>query len=165
MFDFEYLIEVVSDLKAGRNAEIPIYNYKTSMREEETRTVRPADIILVEGIFVLWDEQLREHFDMKIFVDTDSDERLARRLTRDIAERGRTMDSVLTQYRNTVKPAHDEFIQPTMRHADLIIPRGDNKNAMDMIVSYLQFNILQSKLQQSPKIGDRDLLRKALGGH
>ncbi len=161
MFDFEYLAEVVSDLKAGRSAEIPVYNYKTSMREEETQTVRSAEVILVEGIFVLWHEELRNLFDMKIFVDTDSDERLARRITRDIAERGRTMESVLTQYRTTVKPAHDEFIQPTMRSADIIVPRGvDNSSAIDMIVSYLQYVVLGHYLQASPQLAHRDLLEQ-----
>ncbi|KAG9397530.1 Uridine kinase like [Carpediemonas membranifera] len=167
MFDFDALIEVVQGLRRGEAVQVPVYDYVTSSRVEYT-TVPPADIVLIEGIFVLLHEELRDLFDLKIFVDTDSDERLARRIERDIAERGRTVQSVLTQYRQTVKPAHDDFIQPTMRNADVIVPRGvDNKSALDMIVSYLQFVVLQHSGMNSPAVSHAQLpsMNHGYNGH
>ncbi|KAG9394865.1 Uridine kinase like [Carpediemonas membranifera] len=147
MFDFNALIEVVQGLRRGEAVQVPVYDYVTSSRVDYT-TVQPVDIVLVEGIFVLLHDELRKLFDLKIFVDTDADERLARRIERDITERGRTILSVLTQYRLTVKPAHDDFIQPSMRNADVSVPRGvDNKSAMQMLVSHIQFHGMVERQQ------------------
>ena len=121
---------------APRAAEVPQYDFAQHVRKAESRLMEPRPIILVEGILIFVDRALREMFDIKIFVDTDSDIRFIRRLQRDIAERGRTMDSVVHQYTETVRPMHLEFVEPSKRYADLIIPEGGfNQIAIDMVVA------------------------------
>lgn len=117
-FDYEACYETLLDLKQGKAVEIPEYDFKLHSRKAETFAISNVTIIIFEGIFALYDKRIRDLMDMKIFVDTDDDVRLARRLKRDIAERGRNIHGVLTQYRRFVKPAFDEFIGPTMRFAD-----------------------------------------------
>ena len=132
----ELLVQHLRQLCAGRPAEVPIYDFTTHTRRPETRTVYPHRVILVEGILIFADKTLRDMMDVKIFVDTDADIRFIRRLQRDIAERGRTMESVIRQYLETVRPMHLEFVEPSKRYADVIIPEGGfNTIAVEMVVA------------------------------
>lgn len=132
----DLLVEHLKQMRACRTVEVPQYDFAQHIRKAETRRIEPHSIILVEGILIFVDRALREMFDIKIFVDTDSDVRFIRRLQRDIAERGRTMDSVVNQYTETVRPMHLEFVEPSKRYADLIIPEGGfNQIAIDMVVA------------------------------
>jgi len=126
------------DLRDGRPVEVPIYDFATHTRRRETRSVPPARVILVEGILVFAEPALREQMDIKIFVDTDADIRLMRRIRRDLEERGRTFQSVRDQYHATVRPMHLEYVEPSKRWADLIIPEGgDNRVALDVLLGQL----------------------------
>ena len=132
----DLMIAHVKVLKAGQAVELPVYDFTTHVRTARTLRVEPQPILLVEGILIFADRQLRELFEVKIFVDTDADLRLIRRLQRDIAERGRTPASVIRQYLETVRPMHLDFVEPSKRYADVIIPEGGyNEVAMDMIVA------------------------------
>ncbi|MBO7633124.1 MAG: uridine kinase [Lachnospiraceae bacterium] len=133
-FETDRLIRDIRDLKAGKAVDVPVYDFTIHNRVDDTVRVEPKRVIIVEGILVFENEELRSLMDIKIFVDTDSDERLARRILRDVKERGRSLDSVLTQYTTTVKPMHDQFVEPSKRYADVIIPRGgQNSVALEMI--------------------------------
>jgi len=137
--EFELLKTHLMALKNEESIEKPVYDFKTHLREEETVTVEPSQIIVVEGILVLAVPEIRELLDVKIFVDTDADEMLLRRVERDINERGRTFKSVKEQYLSTVKPMYLEFCEPSKRYADIIIPRGgENAIAIDMVISKLK---------------------------
>ncbi|MGB9724101.1 MAG: uridine kinase [Chloroflexia bacterium] len=143
----ELLIQHLRQLIAGRPAEIPIYDFTTHTRRKETRTVLPHRVILLEGILIFADKTLREMMDVKIYVDTDADLRFIRRLERDIAERGRTMESVIRQYLETVRPMHLEFVEPSKRYADIIIPEGGfNTIAIDMVVARIEALLQESGL-------------------
>ena len=132
----ELLVRHLRQLCAGQPAEVPIYDFTTHTRRPETRAVHPHRVILVEGILIFADKALRKMMDVKLYVDTDADLRFIRRLQRDIAERGRTMESVVQQYLNTVRPMHLEFVEPSKRYADIIIPEGGfNTIAVDMVVA------------------------------
>ncbi len=138
-FDTDLLIEQVETLQAGRAIEMPVYDFKTYNRTATTRHVEPEPVILIEGILIFGDPRLRALMDVKIFVDTDADIRFIRRLQRDIAERGRSPDSVIRQYLNTVRPMHLEFCEPTKRYADVIIPEGGfNEVAIEMVAARLR---------------------------
>jgi uridine kinase len=140
--EFDLLIEHLKILKSGKPIEQPIYSYLTCTRSNETDTVEPRDVIIVEGILVLTDEKLRELFDMKIFVHADADDRLNRVIRRDIVERGRSVETVLDRYSNSVKPMHEQFIEPSKSYADLIIPQGGhNEVAIDVLVSIIEKNL------------------------
>jgi uridine kinase len=140
--EFDLLIEHLKILKSGKPIEQPIYSYLTCTRSEETDPVEPRDVIIVEGILVLTDEKLRELFDMKIFVHADADDRLNRVIRRDIIERGRSVEVVLDRYSNSVKPMHEQFIEPSKSYADLIIPQGGhNEVAIDVLVSIIEKNL------------------------
>lgn len=128
--DFDLLKEHVSLLKQGESIEQPVYSFITHSRKDETILTHPQSVIIVEGILVLTDAELRELFDVKIFVHADSDERLIRRLRRDIQERGRDLDEVLTRYQKTLKPMHQQFIEPSKNYADIIIPNMKKKNSV-----------------------------------
>lgn len=142
----ELLIAHLQELKAGRAIEMPVYDFTTHTRTRETRHVAPHRVILLEGILIFADPRLRDLMDVKIYVDTDADIRFIRRLQRDIAERGRTTDSVVRQYLATVRPMHQEFVEPSKRHADVIIPEGGfNEVAMDMIASRLKTLLQDTK--------------------
>ena len=133
-FDTPLLIEHLKDLLAWKPIEKPIYDFSLHNRKKETITVEPRHIIILEGILILSEPQIRDMLDIKIFVDTDADVRIVRRLQRDIKERGRTMDSVINQYLNIVRPMHLQFVEPTKRYADIIIPEGGyNKVAIDIM--------------------------------
>ena len=135
-FDWPLLNDHIAALANGASVPVPIYDYTIYNRTGETRMVAPAKIVVVDGILVLWDQALRERFDLKIFVDTAADIRLIRRLRRDVAERGRTPDSVIEQYLDTVRPAHERFVEPSKRHADVIIPEGGlNRPALEMLLA------------------------------
>jgi uridine kinase len=132
----DLLIEHIAALRDGEAVEVPIYDFSKHSRTSKTFTVQPRRVILVEGILIFTERALREMFDVKIFVDTDSDMRFIRRLERDIAERGRTVPSVIKQYQTTVRPMHMEFVEPSKRYADVIIPEGGfNTAALDMVVA------------------------------
>jgi uridine kinase len=122
--DNELLINHVRRLKAGEPIELPLYDFKTNSRLNETRTVAPKPIVIVEGILIFAEPRLLEQMDIKVFVDTPDDIRFIRRLRRDLAERGRTLESVIEQYIGTVRPMHMQFVEPSKRHADVIIPEG-----------------------------------------
>ena len=123
-------------LANGASVPVPVYDYAIHNRSDRVRMVEPARIIVVDGILVLWDRALRERFDLKIFVDTAADIRLIRRLRRDVAERGRTPEFVIEQYLDTVRPAHERFIEPSKRHADVIIPEGGlNRPALEVLLA------------------------------
>lgn len=133
------LVEHLKALRAGRPVDIPVYDFSIHNRSRQTLRIEPARVILVEGILIFVEPALREMMDMRIFVDTDADIRFIRRLRRDMVERGRTLDSVVKQYLATVRPMHLEFVEPSKRYADIIVPQGgDNRVAMEMIVSRIQ---------------------------
>ena len=130
------LIKHVRALKEGRTIDQPIYDFTTHRRMDSTLRIDPREIIIIDGILIFVDKELRELMDIRIFVDTDADERLIRRIRRDILERGRSIESVMNQYTQTVKPMHLEFVEPSKHWADVIIPRGaENTVAIDMVVS------------------------------
>ncbi len=132
----ELLIEHLRELRAGRAVEIPVYDFTTHTRTQQTRRVEPAPVIMVEGILVFVEPVLRELFDVKLYVDTDADVRFIRRLRRDVQDRGRSVESVCEQYLSTVRPMHLEFIEPSKRYADVIIPEGGlNTVAIDLIAT------------------------------
>jgi uridine kinase len=135
----ELMVQHVLELRAGRPVELPTYDFARHARRQTTETVPARQITIVEGILIFADAALRDLMDVKVFVDTDDDTRFIRRLKRDVAERGRTMDSVIEQYLNTVKPMHLEFVEPTKRYADIIIPRGGhNSVAIDMLLTLIR---------------------------
>lgn len=135
-FDNQLLINHLRKLINWEPIEKPIYDFENHNRKKETILVEPKDIIILEGILILYDEELRNLMDIKIFVDTDADVRVIRRINRDINYRGRTLESVINQYMNTVRPAHLQFVEPTKRYADIIIPEGGyNRVAIDIIVT------------------------------
>jgi uridine kinase len=137
--DNELLISQILQLKRGEPVEVPIYDFSNHSRTDRTFKVQPRSVILVEGILIFAEVELREFFDVKIFVDTDSDLRFIRRLQRDILERGRTTESVIKQYLSTVRPMHLDFVEPSKRYADVIIPEGGfNTAALDMVVARIE---------------------------
>ncbi|XP_053178281.1 uridine-cytidine kinase 2-A [Scomber japonicus] len=138
-FDNDLIIATLWDIKEGKTVHIPVYDFVTHSRKEETVTVYPADVVLFEGILMFYAQDIRDLFQMKLFVDTDADTRLSRRVLRDMSERGRDLESILAQYITFVKPAFEEFCLPTKKYADVIIPRGaDNLVAINLIVQHIQ---------------------------
>lgn len=135
-FDTDLLIEQLGDLLEGKAIDIPVYDYVQHTRSKKTVHVEPKEVIIVEGILVLNDPRLRDLMDIKIFVDTDDDIRIIRRIQRDLEERGRSLQSVIDQYLSTVKPMYHQFIEPTKRYADIIVPEGgENQVAIDILVT------------------------------
>jgi uridine kinase len=133
------LIKHLRQLKSGRAVDVPVYDFTTHHRTDKTQRIEPQPVILIEGLLIFAEKTLRDLFDVKIFVDTDNDIRFIRRLRRDIAERGRTMEAVIDQYLNTVRPMHLEFVEPSKRYADVIIPEGGfNTVALDMVVARIE---------------------------
>ena len=140
--EFELLVNQLKDLKAGKPVEQPIYSYLTCTRSKETIPIQPRDVIIVEGILILCDEELRNMMDMKVFVDADADDRLIRVINRDIIERGRTVEMVIDRYEKVLKPMHLQHIEPTKRYADLIIPQGGNKLvAIDILTNFIDHKL------------------------
>ncbi len=137
-FDWALLTQQIHDLRQGKAIEQPTYSYLESNRQEETMHIEPCEVIIIEGIMALWNKQLRDLMDLKIFVDADPDERLIRVIQRDIVERGRTTQMVIDRYLDVLKPMHEEFIEPTKRYADLIIPQGGmNERAIEIMRTYI----------------------------
>jgi uridine kinase len=144
--EFRLLVEHIKKLKQSNPIEQPIYSYLTCTRQKETIEVKPRDVIIVEGILVLTNSQLRNLMDVKVFVDADADDRLARIICRDILERGRSVDKVLARYEKTVKPMHLQFIEPTKRFADIIIPQGGNNEVgINVLASIIKQNLKKRK--------------------
>lgn len=134
-FDTNRLIYDLRQLKQLKAIDRPVYSYKENTRLKETVKVNPAKVIILEGFLIYENTELRELLDIKVFVDTDADERLIRRIKRDVNERGRSLDSIINQYINTVKPMHEQFVEPYKKYADIIVPRGGkNEIAMDMLI-------------------------------
>lgn len=137
--EFELLVKHIKELKKGKTIEQPIYSYLTCTRSAETIPVKPCHVIIVEGILVLTNPELRKMMDLKVFVDADADDRLMRVINRDIVERGRTVNKVMERYECTVKPMHLQFIEPSKRFADLIVPQGGNNHmAIDILTKYIE---------------------------
>jgi uridine kinase len=133
------LIHQIEELRTGRSIGQPMYNFATHRRMDSTQHVEPKEIIIIDGILIFIDQKLRQLMDIKIYVDADADERLVRRIRRDILERGRSVESVMQQYMNTVKPMHLQFVEPSKHWADVIIPRGsENTVAIDMVVAKIR---------------------------
>ncbi|XP_076063588.1 uridine-cytidine kinase-like lethal (2) k01209 isoform X3 [Oratosquilla oratoria] len=151
-FDFDLVVKTLARLKEGKKVEVPIYNFLTHRRETKTKTMYGANVIIFEGILAFYSPEVLKLLDMKVFVDTDSDERLVRRLRRDIAERGRDLDGVLKQYFKFVKPAFDYYIAPSMVHADIIVPRGgENEVAINLIAQ----NVITQLQQRGFKLREK----------
>ena len=141
-FDTDRMIQDLEDLKAGKTVQCPVYDYAIHDRTEETLTLAPNKVILVEGILIFENKALRDLMDIKIFVDTDADVRILRRILRDVKERGRTLESVMEQYLTTVKPMHEQFVEPSKRYADVIVPEGGkNLVALMMIVQRIAYHV------------------------
>lgn len=146
-FDNDLLLQHLQELLQGKPVEKPIYDFKVHNRKQERILVEPKDVIILEGMLILEDERIRDMMDIKVFVDTDADVRIVRRIVRDIEERGRSLDSVVNQYLNVVRPMHLQFIEPTKRYADVIIPEGGyNLVALDLLSTKIS-NILLEKQQ------------------
>ena len=138
-FDTERMIADVKKIKAGEIVDIPVYDYGAHNRSHKTQTIMPQRVVVLEGILLLYDAQLRDLMDVKIFVDAPADERLVRRIKRDMAERERSLHSVLSQYQDTVRPMHEQFVEPTKAYADVIIPRGgENHVGIGILRSFLE---------------------------
>ena len=135
-FDWDLLDDHLERLTVGETVKVPIYDYTIYDRTDEYEVVVPGKVVVVEGILVLWEPRLRDRFDLKIFVDTPADLRIIRRLRRDVAERGRTQESILEQYLTTVRPSHEQFIEPSKRYADVIVPVGGlNRPALEVLLA------------------------------
>jgi uridine kinase len=138
-FETELMVGHLAQLKAGLAIECPVYDFTVHSRSNDFVTIEPRRIIIVEGILIFADEALRDLMDVRIFVDTDADVRLCRRIKRDVNKRGRTLESVLTQYQTTVKPMHEKYVEPSKRFANIVVPEGGkNTVALDMIMGFLQ---------------------------
>lgn len=138
-FDWELLSSHIALLRQGKSIEQPIYEYITSTRQKETIHIEPRKVVIIEGILALYDQKLRDMMDLKIFVDTDPDDRLIRVIQRDIIERGRTAEAVMERYVRVLKPMHQQFIEPSKRYADLIVPEGgSNQIAIDILTMYIK---------------------------
>lgn len=148
-FDEERIVEDMKKLKAGEAVDIPVYDYTVHNRSDKTIHIVPKTIVVLEGILPLYDAKLRELMDVKIYVDAPADERLVRRIRRDMAERDRSLESILTQYQETVRPMHEQFVEPTKAYADIIIPRGgDNHVGISILKSFLERKLQEYHLTQ-----------------
>jgi uridine kinase len=144
--EFQLLIDHLMKLKSGHHIDMPVYSYLTCLRSKETIPINPARVVLVEGILILTDSGLREKLDIKVFVDADADDRLGRVITRDIVERGRSVLKVLERYHDTVKPSHLQFIEPSKRYADIIIPGGgENQVGIEVLISIIKQHLQKEK--------------------
>lgn len=156
-FEWPLLSAQIEQLKRGEAIEQPTYSYITCTRLPETVRVEPHEVIIVEGIMTLYDKSLRDQMDLKIFVDAEPDERLLRVIERDIAERGHPLGMLVAKYRNVLKPMHDEFIEPTKQHADIIIPNGgENKRAISMMQLYIMSALGEQHYQASLQAAESD---------
>lgn len=139
------MVEQLKELKAGKAIRCPVYSYADHQRTSETELIRPSKVVIVEGILIFQDPRLREMLDIKIFVETDADVRILRRALRDVRDRGRTLESVITQYLTTVKPMHEQFVEPSRKYADIIVLEGGhNLVALDMIMQRIASHIVSA---------------------
>lgn len=146
--EFDLLVRHLKELKAGRDVEMPLYSYLTCLRSDETVHIQPTMVVVVEGILILADQALRDMFDIKVFVDADADDRLGRVIQRDIIERGRTVMQVLERYHETVKPSHLQFIEPSKRYADIIIPGGgENSVGIDVLITIIEKHLKRERIR------------------
>ena len=144
-FDTDLLIQAVKDLKAGRSVTCPVYDYTIHDRSDKVIVVRPAKVIIVEGILIFQSRELCQQMDIKIYVDTDADVRILRRIVRDVRDRGRSLDSVVNQYLSTVKPMHEQFVEPTRKYADIVVLEGGhNLVALDLIMQRISGHIAEN---------------------
>jgi uridine kinase len=132
-FEWELVREQLSSLLDGRAIEMPTYDFEIHNRTDETTRVDPTDVVIVEGIFALYDDVIRDLCDLRLYVETDADVRILRRIERDVIERGRDLEGVIDQYLSTVKPMHEQFVEPTKKHADIIVPEGANSVAVNLL--------------------------------
>ena len=140
------MIEHVRQLRQWKTVERPVYDFTIHNRVDETVEVHPAKVVVVEGILIFENQELRDLCDIKVFIDTDADVRILRRILRDVSERGRTLDSVITQYLTTVKPMHEQFVEPSKKHADIIVPEGGyNRVALEMLNERIHSLLKQSE--------------------
>ena len=145
-FDTDMLVEAIKELKQGRAITCPIYDYSIHDRTDKTITIKPTKVIVVEGILIFQSRELCQQMDIKIYVDTDAGVRILRRIVRDVRDRGRSLDSVVNQYLSTVKPMHEQFVEPSKRNADIIIPEGGhNQVAMEMVMERVRAHIERCK--------------------
>lgn len=143
-FDTERMIDDIKSIKEGKAVDIPVYDYSVHNRSKETIHIEPQRVVILEGILLLYDARLRDLMDVKIFVDAPADERLVRRIKRDMVERDRSLQSILGQYQDTVRPMHEQFVEPTKAYADVIIPRGgDNYVGIDVLKIFLEKKLLE----------------------
>ena len=141
-FDTDQLIEAVRALKKGRSVVCPVYDYSIHDRSEKTITVKPARVVIVEGILIFENKELCDLMDIKVFVDADADVRILRRIVRDVRDRGRSLESVVSQYLNTVKPMHEKYVEPSKRNADIIVPQGGhNRVALEMVMERVRAHL------------------------
>jgi uridine kinase len=141
-FDTDQLIEAVRALKKGRSVICPVYDYSIHDRSEKTITVKPAKVVIVEGILIFENKELCELMDIKVFVDADADVRILRRIVRDVRDRGRSLESVVNQYLSTVKPMHEKYVEPSKRNADIIVPEGGhNKVALELLMERVRAHL------------------------
>ncbi len=159
-FEWELLREHLEALLSGNTVEMPQYDFEIHNRKDEMVTVDPTDVIVVEGILALYDEKINEMLDLRLYVETDADVRILRRIERDVVDRGRDLEGVIDQYLSTVKPMHEQFIEPSKKHADLIIPEGANRMAI---------NLLEEKLQnevdgEGTRTWEREDFEREIGG-
>ena len=169
-FEHSLMLNTLKDLKAGKSVEIPLYDYCNNSRiVGKSEKIEMADVILVEGILIFFDPELRNMFNLKLFVDADPDIRLARRVERDTKERSRPLEHVLHQYLSLVKPAFEDFCLPTKKYADVIIPRGaDNEVAIDLIVQHIQEILRSTEPEETAKrnnANQNDLSRRKISRH
>ena len=144
-FDTDLMLEHIRQLKQGKSIRCPVYDYSIHDRTDKTVLIRPTRVIIVEGILIYESLELCREMDIKIYVDTDADVRILRRIVRDVRDRGRSLDSVIDQYLNTVKPMHEQFVEPSKRRADVIIPEGgQNKVALEMVVERVRAHLAQN---------------------
>lgn len=137
--DMDRLYRDLIELKAGRGVDIPVYDYVNYTRSDKTHHISPQGVLIVEGLFALYDPRIRELFDLSVYIQADADERLIRRIGRDMKSRGRSLDSILKQYKVTVKPMHEAFVEPTKRYADIILPGGAlNRRGVELLKSHLR---------------------------
>ena len=142
-FETELMVEHLAALRRGETIQCPVYDFTVHNRSNDVITIVPKQVIIVEGILIFADEELRELMDIRIFVDTDADVRLCRRIKRDVTKRARTLESVLTQYQTTVKPMHEKYVEPSKRFADIVVPEGgENYVALDMIMGRIHRHVM-----------------------
>ena len=151
-FDTDLFVEHIKELKKGSVIQKPIYDYSIHNRKKETIKVEPKEIIIVEGLLVFYEERIRDLLDIKIFVDTDADIRILRRINRDMRDRGRSLESIMNQYMSTVRPAHEQFIEPTKKYADIIVTEGGNNLvAVDLMVTKIKSLLYNNKRKENKR--------------